>query len=104
MRIALTDFAIGRLPARTAQDAELMFNKIVSRGTPSGAWANTVLSIADRPEGYDFAAAANAATSFVPHAMTLQKIEFAQSTAGRTPNGDPHGPSRPQRRKSHPTT
>ncbi|HKS22732.1 MAG TPA: C25 family cysteine peptidase [Thermoanaerobaculia bacterium] len=76
------DFAIGRIPARTAQDAELMFNKITSRGTPSGAWANSVLSIADRPEGYDFAAAADAATSFVPHTMTLQKIEFAQSTAG----------------------
>ena len=74
------DFAIGRLPARTPADAELMFNKITSRGTPSGAWANSVLSVADRPEGYDFAAAADAATSFVPHSMTLQKIEFAQST------------------------
>jgi Peptidase family C25 len=76
------DFAVGRIPARTPEDAALMFNKIASRGAPSGAWANSVLSVADRPEGYDFAAAADAATSFVPQSMTLQKIEFAQSTGG----------------------
>jgi hypothetical protein len=74
------DFAIGRIPARTPEDAALMFNKIIARGTPSGAWANTVLSVADRPEGYDFAASADAADSFVPHSMTLQNIRFAQST------------------------
>jgi Peptidase family C25 len=74
------DFAIGRIPARTPADAARMFDKITSRGTPAGAWANTVLSVADRPEGYDFAAAADAATAFVPHSMTLQKIDFAQSS------------------------
>jgi hypothetical protein len=74
------DFAIGRIPVRTAQDAALVFNKITSRGTPSGTWANAVLSVADRPIGYDFAASADAATAFVPHSMALQKIEFAQSS------------------------
>ena len=74
------DFAIGRIPVRTPEDAALVFNKIISRGTPAGAWSKSVLSIADRPIGYDFAASADAATAFVPHSMTLQKIELAQSS------------------------
>jgi hypothetical protein len=74
------DFAIGRIPVRTPEDAALVFNKIISRGTPTGAWSKSVLSIADRPIGYDFAASADAATAFVPHSMTLQKIELAQSS------------------------
>ena len=30
----------------------------------------------------------------------LLRSDFAQSTAGHTPNGEPHGQFRPQRRKS----
>ncbi|HMC71439.1 MAG TPA: C25 family cysteine peptidase, partial [Mycobacteriales bacterium] len=75
------DFAIGRIPVRTPEDAALVFNKITSRGTPSGVWANTVLSVFDRPIGYDFLAAAAAASAYVPRSMTLQKIDFAQSAS-----------------------
>src|SRR5207248_3473030 len=57
------DFAIGRIPVRTPEDAALVFNKIVSRGTPSGAWANVLLSVFDRPSTYDFAASANEASA-----------------------------------------
>src|SRR5207244_5405355 len=57
----IPDFAIGRIPVRTPEDAALVFNKITSRGTPTGVWANTVLSVFDRPIGYDFLAAAAAA-------------------------------------------
>ncbi len=63
------DFAIGRIPVRTPEDAALVLNKITSRGTPSGAWANIVLSVFDRPIGYDFLAAA--ADAYVPHSVTL---------------------------------
>ncbi|HKS22402.1 MAG TPA: C25 family cysteine peptidase, partial [Thermoanaerobaculia bacterium] len=74
------DFAIGRIPVRTPEDAALVFNKITSRGTPSGTWANTVLSVFDRPIGYDFAAGAAAAGALVPKSMTLQTVDFSQST------------------------
>ncbi|HEV2722470.1 MAG TPA: C25 family cysteine peptidase [Thermoanaerobaculia bacterium] len=75
------DFAIGRIPVRTSEDAALVFGKITARGTPSGTWANSVLSIFDRPIAWDFAAAAAQANANVPHSMTLQTIDFAHSAS-----------------------
>ena len=75
------DYAVGRIPVRTADDAALVFGKIASRGTPSGTWANAVLSVFDRPEGYDFAAAAAEASALVPASMSVQKIDFAHSAS-----------------------
>jgi len=76
----VADFALGRIPVRTPEDAALVFGKITSRGTPSGTWANSVLSINDRPIGYDFAAAAAQAVAYVPRSMSVQKIDFANNT------------------------
>jgi uncharacterized repeat protein (TIGR01451 family) len=73
------DYAIGRIPVRTPEDAALVFNKITSRGTPSGPWASTMLSVFDRPEGYDFAAAAAQAGALVPPSIAVQKIDFAHT-------------------------
>ena len=75
------DFAIGRLPARTAADAAVMVNKIVNRGTPSGPWSNAFLSIADEPNTYDFPASAASAMAFVPASMTKQSILIANSAS-----------------------
>ncbi|HEV2722469.1 MAG TPA: C25 family cysteine peptidase, partial [Thermoanaerobaculia bacterium] len=75
------DFAIGRIPVRTPEDAALVFGKITSRGTPSGTWANSVLSVFDRPIGWDFAASAAAANAYVPRSMALQTIDFAHSAS-----------------------
>jgi len=75
------DYAIGRIPVRTADDATRVFDKIVARGTPSGAWANGVLSVFDRPEGYDFAASAAEASALVPSSLSVQKIDYAQSAS-----------------------
>jgi hypothetical protein len=75
------DFAIGRIPVRTPEDAALVFDKITSRGTPSGAWANALLSVFDRPEGWDFAAGAAEASALAPPAMTRRNIDFAHSAS-----------------------
>jgi uncharacterized repeat protein (TIGR01451 family) len=77
----VADFAIGRIPVRTPEDAALVFNKITARGTPAGTWASSLLSIADRPVGYDFAAAADSANAFVPRSIAVQKIELGQSAS-----------------------
>jgi hypothetical protein len=78
------DFAIGRLPTRTPADAAVMLNKIIARGTPTAAWSNAVLSIADEPNTYDFPASAASAMTFVPASMTKQSILIANSASPTT--------------------
>ena len=78
------DFAIGRLPARTPADAAVMLNKIIARGTPTGAWSNAVLSIADEPNTYDFPASAASAMAFVPSSMAKQSILIGGNASATT--------------------
>ena len=77
------DIAIGRLPVQTAADANAMVARITSRGTPSGAWANSALFVADTPNTYDFPGVATSLVSMLPAGMTSQTIRFDQSP-------DPH--------------
>ncbi|MEZ4721031.1 MAG: type IX secretion system sortase PorU [Flavobacteriales bacterium] len=49
----LVDIGIGRLPARTKSEAELMVNKILHYTSPAtfGDWRNWIALVADDPEG-----------------------------------------------------
>jgi len=77
----IADIAIGRIPVRTANEANVVFNKILSRGTPSGPWANSVLLLADRPTDYDFAAVAASLKRLVPAPLTTRTVDYATSSS-----------------------
>lgn len=49
------DLAVGRMPARTLEEATVMVNKVISYETspPSGAWAGTLAFVADNARGAD---------------------------------------------------
>jgi uncharacterized repeat protein (TIGR01451 family) len=81
----IADLAIGRIPVRTASDAALVINRIATRGTPSGAWANHVVFVADQPDTYDFPGVVNSLASMLPGSMTSQVIRYDQSS---NPTGD----------------
>lgn len=81
----IADLAIGRIPARTAADAATILNRIATRGTPSGAWANKALFIADVPDTYDFPTVAFTLSTMLPGSMTSQIIRYDQAP---NPHGD----------------
>jgi len=66
----------GRLPVRTAADAELVVSKIVDyeRGASAGSWQQQALVIADQNVGANFTAAANAASVDLPPSLSVTKI------------------------------
>lgn len=61
----IPQIAIGRLPARTLQDAQTMVSRIVNRA-PSGAWADTAAFVADS----GFETDAQSLMALVPPAYT----------------------------------
>jgi hypothetical protein len=78
----VADVAIGRIPVRTPEQAAIVFNKITSRGNPSGTWSKSVLFLTDRSTDFDFRVAAKAAESMVPKAWTTTTIDFTNSGNG----------------------
>jgi uncharacterized repeat protein (TIGR01451 family) len=73
----LPTIAIGRIPARTAAQADGIVNKIVSRNVGSGdAWAKVVEVIDDAPSGYPFDKAAQTLTSVIPAPYTVDRISI----------------------------
>ena len=74
--------AIGRIPARTAAQADGIVNKIVSRNVGSGdAWAKVVEVIDDAPSGYPFDQAALSLSTVIPSPFTVDRISIpAQSS------------------------
>ena len=77
----IADIPIGRIPVRTAADAQLVLGKITSRGTPSGAWARNAVFIADHTTDYDFAGVAKSLIKLLPSSITSQTIDFATSSS-----------------------
>jgi uncharacterized repeat protein (TIGR01451 family) len=75
----IADIPIGRIPVRTADEASLVFNKLTSRGTPSGAWANSVLFVSDRTTDFDFGGVATGLAKLVPATMTTQRVDYNTS-------------------------
>ncbi len=95
---ALPSMAVGRLPAQTEQEAEVMVNKIIAyeeRGSP-GVWQNTAILVADddhvrgRYDGvvtYVFDTE-NIANHYIPPTLDQVKVyltEYSLDSFGRKP-------------------
>jgi len=80
----IADIPIGRIPVRTAADAQLVLGKIVSRGTPSGTWSRNALFVADYTTDYDFAGVARSLVQLLPSSITSQTIDFATTSSAHS--------------------
>ncbi|MEN3333420.1 MAG: hypothetical protein V7641_2785 [Blastocatellia bacterium] len=69
---AVAEMAIGRLPARTAAEAALMVNKIVSYDQSVGS--QSVMLVADNNDGYDFEGASRQLGQLVPANLRTEQI------------------------------
>jgi uncharacterized repeat protein (TIGR01451 family) len=80
------DLPIGRIPVRTADQANIMIGKIARRGTPTGAWAQQALLVADKQVGYKFDLAINETAALLPSNITPTIVRMSQMTtsAART--------------------
>jgi autotransporter-associated beta strand protein len=68
----LADMAVGRLPAQTPQQAQLVIGKITNY-TP-GQTMNGALLVSDHLEGYDFEAASNQVRSLLPASLSVTMV------------------------------
>ncbi len=66
----------GRLPVRTAADAQLIVSKIVNyeRGAYAGPWNAQALLVADQDSGASFSSATNSAAATLPPALQVSAI------------------------------
>ena len=76
----IADIPVGRIPVRTPAEASLVIGKIVSRGTPSGAWSRSALFVSDVPTDFDFPAVSASLARMLPSSITSQTINFAQTS------------------------
>jgi hypothetical protein len=88
------DMAVGRLPARTPQEAAVMVGKVVSyeqSGRPEG-----VLLVADKNDGFDFERVSTGVKSLIPAGVPVREVLRSQlddAAAGRqTVEGINRGP------------
>lgn len=75
----LTQMAVGRLPVRTAHEADTMVAKIVGFEQSSGAGG--VLLVSDITDGYDFESTSSELRSLVPSGMRVEEIRRSQTEA-----------------------
>ncbi|MFM9905359.1 MAG: C25 family cysteine peptidase [Pyrinomonadaceae bacterium] len=84
----LTDMAIGRIPARTAAEVSIVFNKTVAFETPAmQSMSRGAIFAYDLPDGYDFADLTQTLSSQAPPAMP--KTMVPRVSPGY-PNGQPN--------------
>ncbi len=76
----LAEMAVGRLPARTGQEAEVMVSKLIAYDQSPPAEA--ALLVADQNDGYDFEQASAALVPLVPNALQVARINRGQLDAG----------------------
>jgi hypothetical protein len=74
---SLPDMAIGRLPARTADEAATMVRKIISYD--SAAALESLLLVADRNDVFNFEAADNQLRALVPATLRVNEIRRGQT-------------------------
>ena len=67
------DIPLGRLPARTAQEAAAMISKII--GYESSAKPDGILLVSDSYEGFDFAAANAGLRTLVPSGVSVDEVD-----------------------------
>jgi len=70
---------VGRLPARTSADADLMVSKIVGYEQSTGSWNGQALVVADQNVGADFSTTANSVASLLNRRTNVTKIFGAQA-------------------------
>ena len=79
--------AIGRMSARTPDDANGIVAKYIARGTaiPTGTWAGTVEVVADAPNEAPFERGADQIAAGIPAPYNVSRIAFAKTA---TANAD----------------
>jgi hypothetical protein len=85
---AIPQMAVGRLPARTPQEAAAMVTRIVNNDQSGGAaWKNQVLLVADQNDSSDnFAGDAAAVKALLPGTVTVSEISQSSSANGELLN------------------
>lgn len=80
----LADLSIGRLPARSAAEAQQLINRIKAYELTRGS--REALLVADRNDGYNFEQASDALASLLPAGTTVERLYRNQlgDTATRT--------------------
>jgi hypothetical protein len=79
----IPEIAVGRLSARTADEAAAQVAKIVSykqaalNGSPGG-WASNVVLVADKNDGFDFDVASNQLLDLIPDSLSVREIYRGQ--------------------------
>ncbi|MEK6303384.1 MAG: C25 family cysteine peptidase [Acidobacteriota bacterium] len=71
-RDGLPEMAIGRLPARTTQEATMMISRIISYEGSAGS--NSVLLASDRNEGFDFEAVSARLRALLPPGIHADEV------------------------------
>ncbi len=79
----IPEMAVGRISVRTpaeaaAQVAKIIAYKQAASAGSSGAWADKVVLVADRNDGFDFEAASNLLSDQVPNGLSVSKIYRGQ--------------------------
>ena len=70
--------AIGRIPARTPEEANAMVAKLIARSTPpADAWAQQVTIVNDWANGYPFESAADTIAGGIPSGIAKNRISLA---------------------------
>jgi hypothetical protein len=72
----IPEMAVGRLPVRTAEEAQAVVSKIVGYTPPADASARGVLLISDRvgPDGFSFEGASAELKALVPNSLSVQTV------------------------------
>lgn len=79
----LPSLALGRLPARTPDEASLMVSKILARESALGqGWATGVLLVSDENYEFDFEAASAALSPLLPGDLTVREVAVDRLGAG----------------------
>jgi hypothetical protein len=83
----LPQMAIGRLPVRTAEEAEAVVSKIVGyERSERRGWPGQVLMVADQNDGFDFEEASEEVGLMFPGEMTVWEIFRGQSDSATAKN------------------
>jgi hypothetical protein len=82
----LGGIAIGRLPARTVEQAALMVSKVVGydRAGPS----DEVLLVSDEDERFDFGAASSSLTQLIPSRLRVEMVDRASAGGNEAARSD----------------
>lgn len=81
----VADIPIGRLPVRTAAEADTVVAKLVAyeRNLSDADWTRRVLLVADANEGYDFETASELLRSMLPEGIVVETIYRGRSPTAR---------------------